>query len=82
MDEDPHRDICCIDIVFITDGHSNGPLDVYEEMDNSRLQSDQKYMLLELEITTIWMRFSACQEVRKPTFSTFKDLAIRGAKYC
>ena len=42
MDEDPHRDIRCIDIVFITDGHSNGPLDVYEEIYNSRLQSDQK----------------------------------------
>ena len=27
MDEDPYGDIRCIDIVFITDGHSNGPLD-------------------------------------------------------
>ena len=42
MDEDPYRDIRCIDIVFITDGHSNGPLDVCEEMYNSCLQSDQK----------------------------------------
>ena len=42
MDEDPHRDIRCIDIVLITDGHSNGPLDVCEEIYNSRLQSDQK----------------------------------------
>lgn len=35
-------DTHCLDVVFITDGYSNGPIDVCQEINNSRLHNDSK----------------------------------------
>ena len=47
------EDTRCLDVVFITDGRSNGPLDVCHEINQSRLLSDRRVKLHSIGIGNV-----------------------------
>ena len=47
------EDTRCLDVVFITDGRSNGPLDVCREINQSRLLSDRRIKLHSIGIGNV-----------------------------
>ena len=74
-----HEHTRCLDVVFITDGRSNGPLDVCHEMSDSSLLSDGKIKVHAIGIGNVNKAEIACLtgnnrnglEIFFPDFSHF-----------